>query len=114
MAAFFSGGPCGKTELGYLGRQQHSPTGRPLLRLTRETIETGDFCVLEIYEPVSESNQRKAEWIWGTSMKASDPHRTAYVRILKEELRADQTVCVLAGKGLPAQRGERPAKSRSV
>ncbi|MBR0425759.1 MAG: hypothetical protein IJK01_06530 [Clostridia bacterium] len=47
-------------------------------------------------------------------MKASDPHRTAYVRILKEELRADQTVCVLAGKGLPAQRGERPAKSRSV
>jgi hypothetical protein len=50
----------------------------------------------------------------GTSMKASDPYRTAYVRILKEELRADQTVCVLAGKGLPAQRGERPAKSRSV
>lgn len=47
-------------------------------------------------------------------MKASDPYRTAYVRILKEELRADQTVCVLAGKGLPAQRGERPAKSQSV
>ena len=47
-------------------------------------------------------------------MKASDPYRTAYVRILKEELRADQTVCVLTGKGLPAYRGERPAKSRSV
>ena len=65
-------------------------------------------------EGICGRKERRAEWIWGTSMKASDPYRTAYVRILKEELRADQTVCVLAGKGLPAQRGERPAKSRSV
>ena len=88
--------------------------GQAAFALDPGDVSRPGICVLEIYEPVSESNQRKAEWIWGTSMKASDPHRTAYVRILKEELRADQTVCVLAGKGLPAQRGERPAKSRSV
>ena len=46
-------------------------------------------------------------------MKASDPYRTAYVRILKEELRADQTVCVLAGKGLPAQRGKGRQKAEA-
>lgn len=47
-------------------------------------------------------------------MKASDPYRTAYVRILKEELRADQTVCVLAGKGLPAQAGKAGKKPKRM